>query len=674
MYSQVFQCPRCLEKVALFDCVEVAAETKDGKPKTIAACPHCYHGRGITEEISTRAAKYGSIPVLVSYLCQEGCKPAKGERRHNDPDERKREYFHRYDLGKLREIEAREILHWYPTMPMIAGRETRVKRNLPEQGVHAVADLFTKRNLWALAVYFQVAREHSDQTAADAFRFALNSILLAMSRMQGYTEDARFPNQLMRGTYYLPQVSREYNVAEWLTGKLNNLVAGYAKIDAEISSGDIIVSTQSATKLDSMPANSVDYIFTDPPYSGNQQYGELNFVWEAWQGFDTEWQDEEIIVNEVRGKSEADWANMMRLAMQECYRVLKPGRWLSLCFHDTSEGTWELVQDIMAEALFLADRTDSALFIETSQKSFNQLTADKVTKRDLVINFRKPRPGEAVAETLITGDEDTTTFSDKVRAIIREYLVSHPGSSKDRVYDEVVSRMVRAGRMEAHNFEGLLRQVAEPAVDNPSRWFLKETEEAALDATESAREDAAADGLRAFISGYLAEHRGVEGVHYSDLFEHYVYSVQEKPRRPLAEWLPDYFYKTPDGTYRLSANEEEEQAKAEGRTQGTNRRIKRYTSYLQQGVAAPHREQPNSATLAEWIRHCKRSGLYEQGKLLYERGGLDLDSLPEEMMVAVEEDYSVCARMLARAAAAEGDKPKRGRKGASTQAGMEFDS
>jgi hypothetical protein len=66
----------------------------------------------------------------------------------------------------------------------------------------------------------------------------------------------------------------------------------------------------------------------------------------------------------------------MRKAMAECYRVLKPGRWLSLCYHDTSPGTWALIQDIMAEVGFLADKSDSALFIDTAQKTYNQLTAD----------------------------------------------------------------------------------------------------------------------------------------------------------------------------------------------------------------------------------------------------------------------------------------------------------
>ena len=88
-------------------------------------------------------------------------------------------------------------------------------------------------------------------------------------------------------------------------------------------------------------------------------------MWEAWLGFATDWHEDEIIVNDVRHRSEADWAAMMKLAMAECYRVLKPGRWLSLCYHDTSEGTWELIQDIMAKVGFMVDKTDTALFIDT---------------------------------------------------------------------------------------------------------------------------------------------------------------------------------------------------------------------------------------------------------------------------------------------------------------------
>ncbi len=132
--------------------------------------------------------------------------------------------------------------------------------------------------------------------------------------------------------------------------------------------------------------------------------------------------------------------------MHECYKVIKPGRWLSLCYHDTSEGTWSLVQGIMSEVGFIVDRSGSAICIDTGQKTYNQTQADKVTKRDLVIDFRKPRTGEIAEDLKLSDNDNQTTFRQKVMTIIRDYLSANPGSTKDRIYDEVVSRMVRRAR------------------------------------------------------------------------------------------------------------------------------------------------------------------------------------------------------------------------------------
>ena len=677
VYSQVFQCPRCLEKVPLFDCVEAEGTTAKGKPKKISACPHC-HKRGITEEISTRDEKFGAVPVLVSYLCESGCKPARGVRRHNDPDMKKRMYFEKYDLGKIREIEGKEIPHWYPQDRMMHAPEDQecwalLWRRGIHNGINYVNDFFTKRNLWALAVMLNKIRNSRELPCTDTLEFVFHSNVFQATVMQQYREAG---GGFAKGTYYIPPIWIDRNQQGCIQRKLGDIVSGLREILEMVRHFNLLISTDNALRL-SIPTKSIDYIFTDPPYAEKVQYGELNFIWESWLGFDTRWHDEEIIVNEIRGKTEEDWANMMRQAMAECYRVLKPGRAISLCYHDTSEGTWALVQDIMAEAGFIVEKSGAALYIDTGQKSYNQLVADKVNKRDLVINFRKPKPGEVTAAVAITGVEDKATFSEKVRQIIREYLGAHPGASNDRIYDEVVSSMVRSGRMEAHDFDELLRQVAEE-VKTPvrkdlfrneeanlfgthevGRWYLKETELAVSDEAETAKEDAAAERIGAFIKEYIKKNPDEEGVHYSDLFEHYVYSVKDKPRRQLAEFLPDYFYKTDLGTWRLPASKEEEQAKAEARAKSVGRRVKRYIAQLEQGAVIADHERPNDATLAEWIRHCKRAGLYEQGKLLYEKGGLNPDNLPEEAMVGVEEDYQVCARMLAR----EASEPKRrGRK------------
>jgi hypothetical protein len=516
-----------------------------------------------------------------------------------------------------------------------------------------VAELFSKRNLWAIASYFFAAGDADDVAQGDAFRFGLTSILLAMSKMQGYVEDPRFPNQLMRGTYYLPQISREYNVGVWLDGKLTNLLAGYSKINGERQSNALIISTQSATKLDAIPSSSIDYIFTDPPYSDNVQYGELNFIWEAWLDADTHWHGDEIIVNQTRGRSEADWAAMMKLAMCECYRVLKPGRWMSLCYHDTSEGTWELVQDIMAEVGFLVDKSESVLFIDTGQKSYNQLTADKATKRDLVLNFRKPKPGEwRVTQIFIPADVDVPTFKELASQVIRNYLTAHPGADKDKVYDAVVSCMVRKGQMEVHDFGNLLRNVAE---ENQGRWYLKETADQ-MDEAEQAKLSSAATRLEKFIGKYLKQHPEEEGVHYTYLQEEFFGITRtEWPRRELLEWLPEYFVKTPSGTWRLPDKEEGEQL-TELREAGTLRRIKRFANALIDGVPVREKDSPgNDVDLLDWLRQCRRAGLYEQGRVIYEKGGLNLANLDDEQQIEAEDNYRSCVKHGSE----EEAKPKR---------------
>lgn len=637
VYSQVFQCPRCLERIPLYDCVEAQGRTAKGKPKKIAACPYCYE-RGHIEEIKSQSRKFGAVPVLARYECQEGCRPKRAERLHNDPDLKKRAFFEKYDLAKIHTIEEKELPYWYPRGYDMTGFSRYKRDALRLYGIREVADLFTKRNLWALAIIRNAIVGLKDEHIRDVLLFGMTGVILNCSKMYRERKSGR---GTAKGNYYMPQIARDMVVTNGLYYKIEKqLIPAYEELLQSVSTTDVNISTQSACDISAIPTNSVDYIFTDPPYGDKVQYGELNFVWEAWLDFDTQWHDEEIIVNKTRGKTDADWTGMMRKAMSECYRVLKPGRWLSLCYHDTSEGTWQLVQDFMAEIGFIPESTEAALYIDTAQKSFNQLMAEKVTRRDLVINFRKPRPGELIAQLTLFGDEDAATFAEKARAILCETLEAHPGSSPDRLYDELVSRMVRKGEFERHNFDQLLRSVAEE-VDG--RWYLLETADQ-VDEAESAKEAAAAAHLEAFMGAYLEDRPEESGVHYSDLFEGYL-PVGDKPRRLMQDWLPEYFFRTPEGTWRPPTTDEERAQKQALRASGTLRRIKRFAKALLEGVLPHDRDRPaNTATAADWIRQCRRAGLYELGRALYEKGGFRFDELGNEGQLEVEEDYQMCVR------------------------------
>jgi 16S rRNA G966 N2-methylase RsmD len=635
IYSQVFQCPKCLSKVPLFDCIEIQSQTHKGETKTISVCPVCFN-TGHYEEISTRAQKLGLKPVLISYVCEEGCKPRRGDRRHDDDNEKKRAYFNEFDLVKLAEIDEKQIPYWYPNHRMLNAPRENERWGLLWRpyhlGINTVADFFTSRNLWALSKIWHeiniLETEYKSQ-----LQFVFTSIVLKSSKMMAHNSDGI--GRIQKGTLYIPATIHDVNVCRFFEEAFDDVIAGYKAINVE--SGNLIISTDDARLLN-LPPDSLDFIFTDPPYSWKVQFGESNFIWEAWLGFDSTWLDREIIVNEVRQKDEHDWESGMQYSMRECYRVLKPGHWLSMCYHDTSEGTWQLLQDLMTYIGFISDKTDKSLYIDASQKSIKQITASQVAKRDLVISFRKPYPGELGGQGDFFDVTDAVSFRQAARAVLVEALTAHPGAAADRLYDELVSRLVRKGQFERHNFDELLRSVAEE-VDG--RWYLLETA-GQIDEAESKKEEAAAKRLENYMQKILAEQRDAMGVHYSDLFEQYL-PIKDKPRRLLQDWLPEFFYKTPEGTWRPPANEEERQQKTNLRSSGALRKIKRFANALLDGVPPAERDRPeNAVTLADWIRQCRRAGLFELGRVLYEKGGMRFDELNEETQLLVEEDYQIC--------------------------------
>jgi hypothetical protein len=656
--SQTYQCSRCLTKTTLFDCVEVVIRKNDeGESKTIRVCPNCY-ARDIAEEISTKGESYGSVPVAVSYECLEGCKPTRSLRLHNDSNPKKKELFQELDLEKIKAVSSRDIPYWYPDAELseVIPFRMLVKQDFRPTDAKRLVDFYTRQNLWALALLREKIETEFSGDVRDALLFCWSSITLNVSRMTTNRDRLGY----LKGTYYIPSIHRCTNVWGTFKNKFRMMGSGWRSL-SEITNTNLLISTESSTNLQKIPDNSIDYIFTDPPYAGNVQYGELNYFWEAWLGFNTDWRRDEIIVNKMADKSDEDWATLMRNAMEECYRVLKPGRWISLTYHDTSEGTWQLLQDLMAEIGFITENSSETLFIDTGQKTYNQKMADKVTKRDLVINFRKPYPGELTGQLSLFDASDFATFQEAARLVLVEALTNHPGSTADRLYDELVSRLVRKGQFERHDFDELLLSVAEPVreprmanlfeKEQPNlfgthevvRWYLKATVDV-VDEAESAKETSAARRLETFMARYLAKNPEEAGVHYSDLFEQYL-PIKDKPRRLLQEWLPEFFFKTAEGTWRPPANESERAELAALRSSGLLRRVKRFGNALLQGVPPAEHDKPESAaTLADWVRQCRRAGLYEIGRVLYEKSGIKFDGLNEVALVELEEDYQVCVR------------------------------
>ena len=68
------------------------------------------------------------------------------------------------------------------------------------------------------------------------------------------------------------------------------------------------------------------------------------------------------------------------------------------------------------------------------------------------------------------------------------------------------------------------------------------------------------------------------------------------------------------------------------------------------------KDRPGSdVALLGWLRQCRRAGLYEQRRAIYEKGGLNLARLTDEPQIEAEDDYRICVRRGSE----EEAKPKR---------------
>lgn len=118
-------------------------------------------------------------------------------------------------------------------------------------------------------------------------------------------------------------------------------------------------------------------------------YSELNFLWECWLRVWTH-NETEAIENPSQGKSPSAYESLMMTCFKEAYRILKPGRWLTVEFSNTKARTWNAIQVALQEAGFVIANVGT---IDKKKGSFKAVTNPTSVKQDLIISAYKPNGG-----------------------------------------------------------------------------------------------------------------------------------------------------------------------------------------------------------------------------------------------------------------------------------------
>jgi DNA modification methylase len=385
VWSDVYGCPNCAGEVVYFNC---AIDSVTGKVNEIFSCPHCstqmtkrqadrvwrsYFDHYLGE--SVRQVK--QVPVLISYTV--------GKKRFEKiPDD--------LDLELLRKIESTKYDGWLPIERMIAGGESR--RNDPI-GITHTHQFYSPRNLITLATAFAIAPNA-------VAKLALTGPAMSVTKMYRWTPNYEGGGP-MSGTLYVPAILRDISAIDAVDRFYKKLTNIHSELWGKRTSA-FALSTCSSTDLRMMvPDNTVDYIFLDPPFGSNINYSELSFLWESWLKVSTN-NVEEAIENKSTGKSLGDYRVLMASCFTEAYRVLKPGRWMTVEFSNTQAAVWNSIQTALQEAGFVVANVSA---LDKKQGTFKAITTTTAVKQDLVISAYKPDGGLEARFTKAKGSEDS---------------------------------------------------------------------------------------------------------------------------------------------------------------------------------------------------------------------------------------------------------------------------
>ena len=391
VWSEVFSCPECGGEVVFLD---AALDRKSKRVRTDFPCSSCRASLSRTRLERLYVSRYDRdtnetvkspmrVPVLINYNTGNGRyeKPV-GER----------------DRDTLRRIEELDLSPEVPNGKLPYMHMTHERARMDSVGITHLHHYFMPRAAHSLSAMWRRANACKGRRLRNMLLFFVEQAIWGMSLLNRYGPSHYSQvNRQLSGVYYIgAQISE---VSPWyiLAGKLIRLCKAFAKYRPRHTT-TVSASDCSFTRL---PDNSIDYVFTDPPFGENIYYADLNYLVESWHRVHTASQTEAII-DQAKGKTIADYQRLMQRCFTEYCRVLKPGRWMTVVFHNSRNAVWNAIQEAMLAAGFVVADVRT---LDKQQGSYRQVTSTAV-KQDLVISAYKPNHGLEARFELEAGTEE----------------------------------------------------------------------------------------------------------------------------------------------------------------------------------------------------------------------------------------------------------------------------
>lgn len=369
VWSQIFSCPTCGYEINFFN---DAYDSEVGKVKKNFKCNKCNKSltksvleiveESIYDPILDKAIKVNKyLPCLISYKLDTG----RNETFVTDSCLN--------TIEKFKNLLTDSTLHHY-SQPMMHKGNTNwgdIYRAGYHNGITHSHQFFTYRNFF---IFYSLW----ERSTSNDLKWVLSSIINYINKKQSYSGGGGG----MPGVHYIASLFQEKNIFSTIERKLKNL----AKVARTYKSDKLGIISTNPAQDSLINDNSIDYIFIDPPFGANIMYSEASFLWESSLKVFTN-TDKEAIKNKSQNKGLLEYNSLMLDSFSECFRLLKPGKWMTVEFSNTAAEIWNGIQNAIQQAGFVIANVSS---LDKKQGGFKGVTTPTAVKQDLVISCYKP--------------------------------------------------------------------------------------------------------------------------------------------------------------------------------------------------------------------------------------------------------------------------------------------
>lgn len=448
IWSEVLSCSSCAGELVFTD---VALDDETQRVDDIITCPHC-GAKGTKEQMDLTFESFidpatkstekrpKRLPVSIQYRIGK----TKYEKR---PDAN--------DLNILRQIQDLPTPSDLPMDRLPDCQMTRVGR-MRTTNTSAVHFMFLARSAHAMAFLWARAKAHPDHRVRQMLMFFIEQGIRGMSTLNRYKpiQHGKIGGSQvgldLPGVFYVPSIISEVGPWAQFEGKLDRLGKAFSAFRSRNEFAIISTGSADATLL---PNKSIDYIFTDPPFGENIYYSDLNFLVESWHGVTTS-PGPEAIIDRVKKKGVTEYQHLMQRCFAEYFRVLKPGRWMTVVFSNSRASVWNAIQVALQQVGFVVAEVTA---LNKVQGSFQQVVSPNTVKQDLVISAYKPNGG--LEDRFNKNGATADTAWDFVQTHLRQLpvvkvtngypqeLLNIVERDARRIYDRMASWFIRHGAM-----------------------------------------------------------------------------------------------------------------------------------------------------------------------------------------------------------------------------------